>query len=243
MNKDLIRKRFSKNLETYSENAVIQRKMALKLMSYLNNTKFNNILEVGCGTGFLTELADKNLEFQNYTAIDIVYECENYVKNINSDITFLAEDIEKFLSKNAQKYDLIISNASLQWVDDFEQVLKNLLNSLNPYGILLFSTFGRENFREISFLSEATLDYLSVSDLKKMFSDFDTIIEEELHIMSFKSPKEVLKHFQLTGVNAINSEIWTKKDLKNFENGYNNFCSNRISLTYNPIYAKITNTL
>ena len=57
--------------------------------------------------------------------------------------------------------------------------------------------------------------------------------------MAFKTPIEVLKHIQSTGVNAISSETWTKKDLENFENGYNNFCANRPTLTYNPIYVKI----
>ena len=57
--------------------------------------------------------------------------------------------------------------------------------------------------------------------------------------MAFKTPQEVLKHIQNTGVNALSSEVWTKRDLINFEKEYNGFCANRPTLTYNPIYIKI----
>ena len=67
------------------------------------------------------------------------------------------------------------------------------------------------------------------------------LIEPEIHIMAFDSPKDVLRHLQLTGVNGVESTAWTKKDLIKFENGYKNLCSSRPTLTYNPIYIKITN--
>ena len=57
--------------------------------------------------------------------------------------------------------------------------------------------------------------------------------------MAFNSPKDVLKHLQLTGVNAIENVHWTKKDLTNFENGYSNLCARRVTLTYNPVYIRI----
>ena len=67
----------------------------------------------------------------------------------------------------------------------------------------------------------------------------NSLIEREIHIMAFDSPKDVLKHLQLTGVNSVESQRWTKKDLTKFENGYKNLCNRRPMLTYNPIYIKI----
>ena len=71
--------------------------------------------------------------------------------------------------------------------------------------------------------------------------EFSPRFEEEIHIMSFNSPKDVLKHLQATGVNAIEAKAWTKSDLLKFENGYNNLCSKRATLTYNPIYVFMQN--
>ena len=120
MNKDLIQKRFAKNLDTYNNNARIQKKMAARLLSFLDRKDFNDILEIGCGTGFLTQLVNDNFNFKTYTANDIVESCEKYVKEINPKINFIPADIEKAVENSDKKYDLIISNAAFQWVENLE---------------------------------------------------------------------------------------------------------------------------
>ena len=237
MNKDLIRQRFAKNLENYDKNAKIQKHMAKKLVSLIKNKTPNKILEIGCGTGFVTKLISKEFTFKTYLALDIVEDCRQYIYNINPNVKFSSIDIEDFIKKDTDKYDLIISNASLQWVDDFEGVTKNLQTKLAPNGELVFSTFGNENFREIFHIVGASLNYYSNYELKNLFPNSE--IYPEIHIMAFDTPKDVLKHLQSTGVNALEKKSWTKKDLINFENGYNNICSRRPTLTYNPVYIKI----
>lgn len=237
MNKDLIQNRFSKNLKTYNSNAKIQKKMAEKLLSYITNKQPQTILEIGCGTGLLTDIICKNLTFETYTAIDIVEDCENYIKKINPKINFINADIETYINKLENKFDLIISNATFQWLDDFETTTHRLQNMLSNNGEFVFSTFGNENFREIFHVIGTSLQYYSENELRRMLPL--STIESEIHILAFDSPKEVLKHLQLTGVNGVENKIWTKKDLANFENGYKNFCSRRATLTYNPIYIKI----
>ena len=239
IDKNLVHKRFAKNLENYNENAKIQKRMAERLLTFVRNRSSKKILEIGCGTGFLTKLISENIEFEKFIAIDIVEECETYIKNIDARITFTPADIEEFIKNNTEKFDLIISNASLQWVNDFEGVVNTLKDFLNTNGEFVFSTFGNENFREIYHIVGATLNYYSLNELSRKFSN--ALIEPEIHIMAFDSPKDVLRHLQLTGVNGVESTAWTKKDLIKFENGYKNLCSSRPTLTYNPIYIKITN--
>lgn len=238
MNKELIHKRFGKNLDNYNKNAKIQMIMAEKLFNYINNKKPVSVLEIGCGTGFLTKIAAKNLDFEKYTAVDIVEECESYISEIDKKISFYPCDIEDLLKDSQEKFDLIISNASLQWVDDFEKVVKALQSRLNRHGELVFSTFGKENFREIYYVLGTSLKYYSTAELQELFPQCE--IYSEIHIMAFKNPKEVLKHLRLTGVNAIEHKIWTRGDLMKFENGYKNICATRPTLTYNPVYVRIT---
>ncbi len=242
MDKELIKKRFAKNLNTYNENAKIQKKMAEKLTSYLDNKEYDNILEIGCGTGLLTEAVIKNIKYKSYTANDIVEECEKYIKKINSEIKFIKADIEECIKNSNTKYDLIISNAAFQWVEDLEQLIKTLYSKLNPNGVLLFSTFGIENFREVYFVLGKTLPYFSIKELHELLSIYKPQIDQELHVLSFKTPKDILKHFKLTGVNSLENSVWTKSDLSKFEKSYLNYCSQAPTLTYNPIYVKITNS-
>ena len=240
MNKNLIKKRFAKNLDGYNKNAKIQKRMAHKLKNYLSQKHYNNILEIGCGTGFLTKQINENITFNNYIAVDIVPTCKDFISNINKKIEFIESDIEEFLKQCGQKYDLIISNASLQWTESFVNTVKSLHCLLNHDGELIFSTFGKENFREIYKILGLTLEYYSTEELKTIFKEYDTTIEEEIYVTNYSSPREVLKHLQITGVNAlVENERWTKGKLLEFEHFYKNICPKMITLTYNPIYLKL----
>ena len=238
MNKDLIKKRFSRKLKSYNDNARIQKQMAENLIKLLDSFNFSSVLEIGCGTGLLTNIVNEKFKYKNYTAIDIVPECKSYIELINPNIQFISSDVETYI-ENSQTFDLIISNASLQWVENLPEFIEKLVLKLNPNGILLFSTFGKENFREIYFVLGKTLTYFSKNELEELLEKYLLQIEEEVRVMAFKTPKDVLKHIQNTGVNAISTEVWTKKDLINFEEEYNSFCANHPTLTYNPIYVKI----
>lgn len=240
MNKDLIKKRFTKKLDSYEESAKVQKQMAEKLLSYIPSERiFENILEIGCGTGLLTKLVQKSVKHNSYLANDIVESCAEYIERISPNIEFVSEDIEIFIRKSERKFDLIVSNASLQWIENFEEFVKILISKLNPNGMLIFSTFGKENFREIYYVIGKTLSYYSKAELEELFRDYENSVEEEIRVLAFKTPKDVLKHIQKTGVNAISSESWTKKDLADFEFGYTNFCSGKPTLTYNPVYVVI----
>ena len=241
MNKSLIKMRFAKNLDSYHEHAKIQKLMSEKLVKFLEKNAFDSVLELGCGTGFLTEQISKKIQYNAYTAIDIVPECKSYINKIDSKIQFLAEDIETFVKNNPKTYDLIVSNASLQWVENLKEFIKILLERLNKNGILLFSTFGKRNFQEIYKISGKTLSYINTCDLENEFKDFSIITDEEIHILNFNSPKEILRHMQLTGVNAIENITWTKGDMFKFERDYLDNCNGAPTLTYNPIYIKICN--
>ena len=234
IDKALVKKRFSRKLKTYKDNSVVQNKMADKLVEMIRFQP-KKILELGCGSGLLTEKLIKKFNTTTYDAIDIVEDCEKYIKEISSNINFYHSDIETFNFQN--KYDLIISNAVFQWVEDLPLFIEGLKKCLNPNGILLFSTFGTDNLLEISKLTGAGLKYKTVQELNSLLKPQE-IFEDRIEL-EFDTPKDVLKHLKYTGVNAISNNHWTKSDLKEFENGYKTICANGIKLTYNPIYVMI----
>lgn len=230
LDKTLISKNFSKSLNTYNDYALIQKDMAKKLISLIKKKKFNNILEIGSYTGFLTQLAVENFEFNNYLALDIINSFD-FIKNLSPKINFLKEDIENF--QTDKKFDLIIANASLQWCNDLENVIKKLKTNLADNGLIAISIFSKKNFIEIKETFNIGLNYFSIEEIKSFFST-KAIIQEEIKTLQFKNPNEILEHLKKTGVNSVSKKPLKisviKKNLKILEEKYQN------QLTYNPIY-------
>ena len=235
IDKSLVKKRFSKSLKTYDDNAIVQKQMAEKLVDFLPKKEFNSVLEIGCATGLLTKQLKTKLSFSSFCANDIVLEAESYIKEIIPQSAFILGDIETINLE--KKYDLIISNACLQWCNDTEETILKLKNSLNEGGILALSVFGKDNIKEINEIFELSPKTVDIDKLPK-----NTIVVEETINMFFDTPIEVLKHIKLTGANAVKEMTMTKSLLKDFEIKYNEKFAqkNRVQLTYNPVYLIIS---
>ncbi|ECL6440547.1 malonyl-[acyl-carrier protein] O-methyltransferase BioC, partial [Campylobacter jejuni] len=130
-----------------------------------------------------------------------------------------------------EKFDLIVSNATLQWLD-LKQVLPTLANMLNEKGILLLSTFGKMNLKEIKQSTGLGLKYFSTKELEQIFKPYfsDIKITEEIVNLEFQNALEVFKHLKLSGVNSLGFYRLNKQFLKEFEEKFQN------KLTYHPIF-------
>ncbi len=241
LDKNLISKRFKKSLATYSKNAVVQKHMTQRLGTFLKEfalQKFGNILEIGCGTGFFTEYFTENFEYTKYVANDIIPECQEYMNFISPEIKFEEGDIEQIEIEG--KFDLIVSNASLQWTEDLGLLLKKLENMLNDEGILAFSIFGEKNLEQMATLVNKSLRYYPLEKLKELLSDYDVLlIRDEVIKLNFESPLSVLKHLKYTGTNAVSEFVWSKTRLREFESDYKKHFSSSegVYLTYHPVYV------
>ena len=234
LDKELIKKKFIKSLLTYNSNAFVQKIMADELIELLNDKKYKNILEIGSYTGILTEkLVLKNPDFENYTAVDIISQAEKYVNRINNKIEFINADIENF--KTDKKFDLIIANASLQWCDNLDKVIKKLQSFLAEEGAIALSLFSKKNFFEIKDIFNVGLNYPSIEDIKAMFLDNVLVFEKEYEL-KFDDSFDILRHLKSTGVNALTKEKFSIKELKEKLKLYKSKYQNK--LTYNPLYVK-----
>ena len=236
INPKIIKKQFEKSMGKYNENAIVQKFTAQKLVTNLAGIKnnFNNVLELGSGTGLLTEEFVKNIKFKNYYANDLTEKSKKYLSQIIPEFTFICGNAQKITS--SKKMDLIISNAMFQWFNNLEKISKHLKNILNNEGILAFSTFLPENYIEIREISGLSLNYKSIDELKSIFSkDFEILYTEEFkYIMNFSNPLEILAHMKNTGVNSLNMKQWTFKEVKKFCEKYKSEYP-ELTLTYSPV--------
>lgn len=243
MNKELISKKFARSVETYSEEAFAQQKIAQKMAILLHrHVQFppeGKVLELGCGTGFFSKLLVNLYGKKSLTINDICPDMLNSCRRqIGTDIHILQGDAEKMPLPDATS--LITSCSTIQWFENTGSFFRNCSSALLQNGYLAFSTFGPENVKEVSSLTGRGLSYLSLSELTKILEPFYEIChaEEELLTYSFSSPMEVLRHLKRTGVTGLGNRPMTRSELDNFTREYERRYGkdNRVNLTYHPIY-------
>lgn len=250
--KQRVRTSFSKSLYSYNYHAEVQARMAEELVENLrslNTRRFNTVLEVGCGTGLLTQRFLKTFPITTFYANDLVHDCEAVLNDIfrqypQGNFAFLGGDIEE-LATLPGNLDLLVSNATFQWLADLGEFLTRIKTHLKKDGMLAFSTFGPHNLHEIRELTGNSLKYLAYENIQALLEKHFQILfcsEEEMKL-NFSSPCQVLRHLRLTGVNGVSKQQWTKSDLKAFERQY---CErfgehDGVRLTYHPILCIVKN--
>lgn len=246
INKQLVRHSFGKRLFSYAHHAVVQASMADDLVWQLSEAHpdaFERVLEIGCGSGLLTSAFLKRFQVNAYYANDLVENCRHEVEPIvkqypESVFDFVGGDIEQ-IPAFPEHIDLIISNATFQWLTNLSTFFPKLHQALCPGGFLAFSTFGPDNLREIRHLTGVGLDYLPYDDVHALLEKHFEVVscEESVIPFQFSSPRSVLRHMRLTGVNGVEKRRWTKSCLREFEERYWQVFGLRdqVSLTYHPI--------
>lgn len=243
MNKQLIKDRFTKAATSYDKEATVQRQIARNMISLMNeyiSPKCKTLLEIGCGTGIFSRLLIGHIQPEQMIMNDICLEMQGSISDImNENNMFICGDAEVLPFPRGM--DIIASCSTIQWFANLHSFFERCYMSLNDTGFLVFSTFGKDNMREIGSLTGAVLPYRSKSELENELISLDyTIIHssEEKIIKSFDTPIRVLHHLKRTGVTGIRTQSWTKRTLDEFYRKYIQQYSsgNGVSLTYHPIY-------
>ncbi len=103
----------------------------LDLSSLINKREGINAIDLGCGSGELTEKLCDLLPNSQILGIDSSPEMlKNASKLIQANLRFELRKIEDFEGT----WDLIFSNAALHWIDNHETLFPNLLKALNQGG-------------------------------------------------------------------------------------------------------------
>ncbi|HKJ32043.1 MAG TPA: methyltransferase [Balneolales bacterium] len=165
--KNQIKDNFSTHTSMYDEFANIQKlaaeKMIASLQPWMDIIPHGPILEIGCGTGFVTELMLQLFPNRDIFVTDASYEmvkvCEQkmYEKELVTDrVKFGVLDGDEL--KETQKYALIISGFTAQWFKDAMLASYAMVDALKPGGLLLFSFPGDHSFSQWKAMCQ-DLDY------------------------------------------------------------------------------------
>jgi len=103
----------------------------------LNPPKNSRILDLGCGTGLLGKtLIDV---FPNLVGVDISSNMIKETKKKDIYTELYINDIDTFLLKNEQKFDLIIAPDVFIYITDLQTIFSSVKKSLNPSGYFIFT--------------------------------------------------------------------------------------------------------
>jgi malonyl-CoA O-methyltransferase len=147
-----IRRNFARRVRSYDRHACMQRLMAQGLMAMAREEldRARRILEIGCGTGYLTALLRQTNREARLTALDLdgsMLDAARRRLGADEEVKWLMGDGEGPIHG---EYDLIIANASFQWFTRPAATMVAYHRSLAPGGILSFSTLGPETFQELA---------------------------------------------------------------------------------------------
>lgn len=220
---DLVAKNFSKSSEAYGDTAKFQKHSAEKIadlvLESVADKKVEKVLEIGCGTGFLTTKMITSYPESAFLISDISPQMLEVCKKslplelLHDKISFLENDIS--LDVPGDGYDLIISALTFQWVKDLDKVFENIKEKLNPGGVFVFSTLVEGTFAKLRMSFDiAGADFpgpelLETDDILELIDGWDSIDTRfEAYREEYETVFDFLKHLKSTGaVNATGKTV------------------------------------
>lgn len=206
---------FGSSVTDYNEHATVQKEVANRLIASLKPWRDilppGPILEVGCGTGFVTngivDLYPKREKIITDLSEEMVDFCRDRFQSAEN-ISFQQLDAEQ-LQTEEPKYGMTVCGFAAQWFKDPALTLGKLMEATRPGGLLLASFPGNESFPEWKKCCE---------DLGLPFTGNDLPDTEEIVIKMSTGPVQV-DYYEDTVTESYPSALHFFRHLKNIGAG------------------------
>ena len=252
---------FSKHAGTYDASAVIQKKSAENLLYFfkkdLSLIPDGPVLEIGCGTGLLSEklslLTGSRPVVYSDLSRDMLVFCRKRLETQEPENTLRSFQILDGENIPDDKlYSLIISNFTFQWFEDLAASLQKQKNALMETGRIIFSFPVKGTFREwedtcrehgMDFHANTLPDESVMEDILRHSGwNGDIRIQNETQYFKtaldfFRSLKRIgaATHERGSALSALEmKKLLTLMDLKKGPDG--------VKITYRILYASLMKT-
>lgn len=253
-----IANRFNKAAKTYDTAAVLQQRVGETLLNRLKEIRCQPqaILDLGCGTGYLTAFLKKIYPTANLIGLDksigMLKEAQfKENKHQLSDMYWVGGYAEN-LPFNDHSFELVYSNLMLHWSNDFSRSLNEIRRVLKPGGLLLFSVVGPDTLQELRHCWKAIDDYthvhlfLDMHDLgdNVLHTSFvDPVMDLEYFTLLYSETLDLLRELKKLGVQNLSKDrrrsLTPKGTLKKLLHAYENFRdpAGKLPATWEIIYG------
>ena len=257
--KEQIANNFSKGVSNYLSHSQVQKDSADKLLKIAENSVISlpkgTILEIGCGTGFVTQGLIKQFPNHFFDIIDISEEMLNYCAN-NLQISEAEKKLIQFrkidgesIKSEQNKYSAIISSFTVQWFEDIVNSLKRLMNMLQPGGILLLSFPNDHSFPEWKNMCQE----LNFPFTRNQLPNTEKLIQklsipphkihlwEEKMTMDYKNAADFFRSIKIIGAGCnLKQETLSISEMKQLINYWNEQCyPHQVEVSYDVTFLLI----
>src|SRR3989339_1032894 len=202
-----IRDNFSRSAAHYEKYADIQAKLAQELLEEIIGAGYtaNEVLDIGCGTGWLLGQLKRFLPQSRLYGLDISLEM---ARQAGAKISRVLAADAAFLPFKDKALDLVLSNAVYQWVPDLRAAFKEAYRVLKSGGCFMFNCFGAKTLRELRQCFEIEKTFLPQADFIREALERSGFSCSEFKVRdcsrNFDHLTDILSCLKYIGVNRIN---------------------------------------
>ncbi len=124
------------NAEQYSKFKKERTLPAIDLANSINSENVRTALDVGCGIGNSTAVLKRRFPNAEIIGADNSDDMLNAARKNYPELEFIKLDAEKDIVNISDKYDVIFSNACIQWIPDHRLLIKRMMELLKEGGTL-----------------------------------------------------------------------------------------------------------
>lgn len=252
LNKTKVAEAFSLAAERYDAFARVQKIVAQSVLQKAPKANNAIILDLGSGTGALTQGLLQNAQPAQVLALDIAQGMLRFAQSrtCNNVVSFIAGDAEN-LPLASHSIDGIVSSLAIQWCEQPVHLMQELYRVLKPGGWAVIATLGPGTLCELKAAWQAIDDCVHVNAFASRAAlehacsqaGFDVAIVQQTQQCDYPCLMPLLK--ELKAIGAHNSHVnapaglMTRAKIKQLEQHYPLSQSANIVASYDVFYLHL----
>ncbi len=206
---------------------------ASDLASFISVLSPHNIIDIGCGPGNSTAVLASVFPEADIVGVDNSSDMLNKACALHPELSFSKLDISSDISRLNSSFDLVFSNACIQWLPNHTILLPKLMDLLTPGGVLavqiplnfdepihrIIRRITTSSYWADKFDSHRTVTVLTYSEyyniLSELSSDFN--IWQTTYYHRMPSVEAILDWYRATGLRTYLAQL-CDDDRSLFEN-------------------------
>jgi len=212
------RRAFGRAADGYDEAAVLQHEIGQRMLERLDYVKLQprRVLDIGCGTGRATADLLSRYPRAEVVALDFALPMLAHTRRRGRWLRrprCLCADLDH-LPLASQSFDLVFSNAAIQWSADPAAAIVEMHRVLRPGGLLMFSSFGPDTLKELrSAWSEVDgqphvhtfVDMHDYGDMLLAAGMADPVMDAERMLLTYSDTRSLMR--DLKAIGAANASL------------------------------------